>query len=256
MSRTQIDPSAFVQHRNLLSPGTRISNGARLLGNVETGEGVLIDSNALIFGPVKIGPRTYIGSNSILGYPDSKELKNLLISSSEIVDKKITSIGDDCTVRPGSAIYSDVTIANNVVFGHNVLIRERVQVGENTKLGTNVVVDGEVKIGSRVSIQTGVYICTFSTIEDSVFLGPCCVLTNDKYVTQKAFKLVGPTIKKGASIGANALIFPGITVGEGAVVGSQALVNKDVPPRTVVAGIPAKKIKKVPLEWRSSLLGN
>jgi acetyltransferase-like isoleucine patch superfamily enzyme len=105
-----------------------------------------------------------------------------------------------------------------------------------------------------VSIQTGVYICTYSTVEDGVFLGPCCVLTNDKYVYQKPYKLLGPTVKRGASIGANALLFPGVTVGEGAVVGSQAMVNSDVPARTVVVGIPAKKIKDVPEDWHSALL--
>jgi acetyltransferase-like isoleucine patch superfamily enzyme len=117
-------------------------------------------------------------------------------------------------------------------------------------------VDGGSSIGSRVSVQTGVYICTYSTIEDAVFLGPCCVFTNDRYMMQKPFKLIGPTIKKGASIGANALLFPGVTVGEGAVVGSQALVNVNVPARTIFAGIPAKRIRDLDDDWRSSLLEN
>ena len=90
----------------------------------------------------------------------------------------------------------------------------------------------------------------------AVFLGPCCVFTNDKFVTQKPFKLLGPTVKKGASIGANALLFPGVTVGEGAVVGAQAMVKSDVAPRTIVVGIPATKLADVPNDWHSSLLEN
>ena len=117
-------------------------------------------------------------------------------------------------------------------------------------------VDGSTRIGSRVSVQTGVYICTYSTIEDGVFLGPCCVFTNDKFVTQKTYKLIGPTVRKGASIGANALLFPGVVVGEGAVVGSQAMVNVDIPPRTIFVGIPARKIRDLPEDWHSSLLQN
>jgi acetyltransferase-like isoleucine patch superfamily enzyme len=136
------------------------------------------------------------------------------------------------------------------------MVRENVTIGAGTKIGTNTVVDGSTRIGSRVSIQTGVYVCTYSTIEDGVFLGPCCVFTNDKFVTQKPYKLVGPTVKKGASIGANALLFPGIVVGEGAVVGSQAMVNIDVPPRTIFVGIPARKIRDLPVDWHSSLLQN
>jgi acetyltransferase-like isoleucine patch superfamily enzyme len=145
-------------------------------------------------------------------------------------------------------------LGRKVSFGHNVLVREKVTIGSESKVGTNSVVDGSCTIGNRVSIQTGVYICTYSTVEDSVFLGPCCVFTNDRYVTQKPFKLVGPTVRKGASIGANALLFPGVTVGEGALVGSQAMVNADVPPRTVYVGVPARKIRDLTDDWHSSLL--
>jgi acetyltransferase-like isoleucine patch superfamily enzyme len=220
---------------------------------VRTGKNVFIDSNAIVFGPVEIGFGTYIGPNSVLGFPDAGELREV-ISSKKIREKKLTRLGDGCIVRPGTAVYSNVRIGNDVTFGHNVMIREGVVIGDHTKVGTNVVVDGKTEIGANVSIQTGVYICTYSTVEDGVFLGPCCVFTNDKYVYQKPYKLLGPTVKRGASIGANALLFPGVTIGEGAVVGSQAMVNSDVPPRTVVVGIPARKIKDAPDDWHSALL--
>lgn len=239
----------------MLGSGTCVRAGARLIGDVQTGENALIDSNATIYGPVKLGKGTYVGPNCVIGFPDSAELGELMRSNRAAV-KQLTVLGDSCIVRAGTSIYSNVKIANDVSFGHNVLVREGVTIGEHTKLGTNVVVDGKSSVGSRVSIQTGVYICTYSTVEDAVFLGPCCIFTNDKYVSQKPFKLIGPTVKKGASIGANALLFPGITVGEGAVVGAQAMVNCDVPPETIFAGIPAKKIADVPSDWRSYLFGN
>ncbi len=237
----------------MLASGTRVVGGARLTGEVKTGENVFIDSNAVICGPVKIGSGTYIGPNCAVGFPNSGEL-NEFINSKRFKDKKTTTLGENCIVRPGTTIYSNVRVAGKVLFGHNVLVREGVSIGDGTKLGTNVVVDGRTSIGSLVSIQTGVYICTYSTVEDGVFLGPCCVFTNDKYLAQKPFKLIGPTVRKGASIGANALLFPGVTIGEGAVVGSQAMVNSDVPPRTIFVGTPARKIKDVPPEWHSSLL--
>ncbi len=255
LSSGRLDSTASVEKVNLLGLGTRVNAGARITGDVETGENVLIDSNAVIYGPVKLGKRTYIGPNCVIGFPDSRQLSQL-VSSNRFPDKQLTSIGENCIVRPGTSIYSNVKIADDVSIGHNSLLRENVRIGEHTKVGTSVVIDGASSVGSRVSIQTGVYICTYSTVEDSVFLGPCCVFTNDKYVVQKPFKLIGPIVRKGASIGANALLFPGITVGEGAVVGSQAMVNSDVPPRTIFAGIPAKKIADVPRDWRSSLFGN
>jgi len=244
---------ASVENPSLLGSGSLVKAGARISGDVETGKDVLIDSNAVIFGPVKLGNRSYVGPNCVIGFPDSAQLGELT-RSGKVAKKPLTILGENCVVRAGTSIYADVKIANDVLFGHNVLVREGVAIGERTKLGTNVVIDGRSKVGSDVSIQTGVYICTYSTIEDAVFLGPCCVFTNDKYTAQKPFKLIGPTVKKGASIGANALLFPGIIVGEGAVVGAQAMVNSDVPPRVISAGIPARKIANVPKGWHSSLL--
>jgi acetyltransferase-like isoleucine patch superfamily enzyme len=222
---------------------------------VRLGKGAYVESNATLYGPLEVGAGTYIGPNCVIGFPALNELGEL-IRSRRATQKKSTIIGENCIVRSGTTIYSNVTIANDVAFGHNVMIRENVTIGNGSKLGTNVVVDGSTSIGKHVSIQTGVYICTYSTIEDSVFLGPCCVFTNDKFVVQKPFRLVGPTVKKGASIGANALLFPGVTVGEGAVVGAQAMVKSEVAPRTIVVGIPAKKLGDVPNDWHSSLLEN
>ena len=253
MNSTKIASSAVVQKKRLLGRGTYIETGARLFGDVRTGEGVHVDTNAVLYGPLTIGSHSYIGPSCVVGFPSATEIDEL-VRSHRVARKKSTVVGENCVVRSGTAIYSNVTLGNNVSFGHNVLVREAVTIGNESKIGTNSVVDGTSEIGSRVWVQTGVYICTYSTVEDSVFLGPCCVFTNDRYMTQKKFKLKGPTVKKGASIGANALLFPGVIVGEGAVVGSQAMVNVDVPPRTIFAGIPAKKVRDVADDWRSSLL--
>jgi acetyltransferase-like isoleucine patch superfamily enzyme len=254
MPANLIHATAIVDEESLLGSDTRIGSHARLIGDVRTGEGVSVECNTVIYGPVTIGQGTYLGANCVIGFPDSSELAK--VARNENVSPKSTIIGKQCIIRSGTTIYSKVQIADNVIFGHNVVIREGVTVGEGTKLGTNVVIDGSSWIGARVSVQTGVYICTYSIVEDQVFLGPCCVFTNDKYVMQKPFKLVGPIVKKGASIGANALLFPGVTIGEGAVVGSQAMVNSDVPSRTIFVGIPAKRLRTVPKMWRSALLGN
>jgi acetyltransferase-like isoleucine patch superfamily enzyme len=251
LTRAGIDAAASVEKQSLLGPNTRLRAGARLTGYVKTGKNSLIDFNAIILGPVSIGSGTYIGPNCVVGYPTSRELMK---SAGSLSSKSKTTIGKNCIIRSGTTIYSAVKIGDDVSFGHNVLVRENVTVGNRTILGTNVAIDGTSTIGSNVSMQTGVYLCTYSTVEDSVFLGPCCVFTNDKYMYQKKFKLIGPTVRRGASIGANSLLFPGITVGERAVVGSQAMVNQDVPPRTIYVGLPARKMRAVPNSWCSSLL--
>jgi acetyltransferase-like isoleucine patch superfamily enzyme len=253
MARAKIDPTASVERVDLLGHNTVVRAGARLNGKVATEENVILDSNVIIIGPVTIARGTYVGSNCVIGHPNANEFSELQ-KNKAIKLKKETHIGRDCVIRSGSTIYSGVKIGDRVIFGHNVLIREDVNVGSGTKIGTNVVIDGKSTVGASVSIQTGVYICTYSTVEDGVFLGPCCVFTNDKYVVQKQFKLIGPTVRRGASIGANALLSAGITIGEGAVIGSQAFVNADVPPRTIYIGVPARKMKPVPDDWHSSLL--
>jgi len=122
-------------------------------------------------------------------------------------------IGNNACIRSGTIIYSDVIIGDNFKTGHNVLILENTAIGNNTLAGTNVVIDGHCTIGSNVSLQTNAYVTAHTQVEDNVFMGPCSVTTNDKYMCSGA-ELKGATLRKGARIGANAVILPGIIVGE------------------------------------------
>jgi acetyltransferase-like isoleucine patch superfamily enzyme len=167
----------------------------------------------------------------------------------------VVSIGDNALIRSGSIIYSNVKIGNGLKTGHNVLIRENSIIGDNVLIGTNSTLDGNCKIGNSVSVQTGAYITIGTTIEDEVFIGPRAVTTNDKYMFYGA-KLIGPTIKRKAKIGANATLLPGIVIGEGAVIGSGAVVTRDVPAGTTVVGNPARILKPKPDGGRASDLGH
>ena len=229
----------------------------RLLGRVELGKGVRIEPNTVIYGPTKIGSGSFIGPNVVLGFPPKTELIACITQHSGIhdgPDRAQLIIGRDCVVRPGTCIYSGTSVGDSVSFGHNVMVRENVQVGRHTLIGTNVVIDGSCDIGEYVSIQTGGYVPTNCKIEDGVFLGPHVVLTNDKYLTRKKAHLLGPTIRKGASIGANSMLMPSIEIGEGAVIGAHSLVLSSVPPRCIYAGVPARKLRDVPSDWTISLL--
>lgn len=253
----QVQNGAWVDKDASLAPSCVISQGARLLGQVTVGEKVRIEPNAVVYGPTRIGPGSFIGPNVVLGFPSRTELTDSVSQGRNIhgiPSRRQLLIGRNCVIRSGTCIYSDVSVGDDVSFGHNVMVRENVRIGRNTLIGTGVTIDGSCQIGERVSIQTGSYICTNSTIEDSVFLGPHAVLTNDKYVTQKKTKLIGPTVRRGASIGANSLLMPSIEIGEGSVIGAQSLVVRDVPARSIYVGIPARKLKKVPADWRTSLL--
>jgi len=206
-----------------------------------------IHSSSKVYGTSIIGKDTVILENVILGYPEHRVLMEILKQDKEIEDFDFPgcSIGPNSIIRAGSTIFSSVKTGKNFKTGHNVMIRENTQIGDNVLIGTNVIIDGNVKIGNNVSIQGNVYIPTNVIIEDNVFIGPCAVLANDKYPIRKKYELQGPILKKGASIGANATLLPGVEIGEGAMVAGGALVTKDVPPWKLAIGAPAR-IQELP----------
>lgn len=194
----------------------------------------------MIYGKSKIGKGTFIGENVLIGYPTAKELKY----EKEKIQGAI--IGDNCILRDFGVIYSKAFLGNNIRTGHYYLVREETVIGDNTLIGTAVIIDNKCKIGKNVSLQSGVYIPTNTIIEDKVFIGPNAVLTNDKYPVRIKKELIGPRIKKFASIGANSTILPEITIGEGAMIGANSVITKDVPDWSLAIGAPAKfkKLRK------------
>lgn len=252
----KIDLTAFVDPTAEISTGCIIDPNAKVYGKVKLAKDVWLAPNSIIYGPAEIGENTYIGPNVIVGHPSRKELDEIL--KARRMDPKLrggkpVKIGKNVAIRSNCTIYSDVAIGDYVQFGHDAMVREGVTVGAASLIGTNVIIDGECRIGRGVSIQTGVYICTYSTVEDFVLLGPNCIFTNDKFVGMKKCKLRGPVVREGAGIGAAAILFPGITIGKEAVVGAGAVVTKSVPSRVIVAGVPAKKLRGVPPDWQSIL---
>jgi len=120
-------------------------------------------------------------------------------------------------------------------------------IGKGCNICAHTFIENDVTMGDRVTVKSGVFLWDGITIEDDVFIGPCVAFTNDKHPRSKAYPedFLRTTIKKGASIGANATILPGIIIGEGAMVGAGAVVTKDVAPFTTVVGNPAKILKEI-----------
>jgi acetyltransferase-like isoleucine patch superfamily enzyme len=203
-----------------------------------------VHKSARLYGSSSVGKESVVLENVILGYPQHNILMEITKAGAQIEDcgQPGSVIGDNAFIRAGTTIFSNVKAGNNFRTGHNAMIRENTTIGDNVLIGTNVIIDGTVTIGSNVSIQGNVYIPTHVTIEDKVFIGPCAVLANDKYPIRGEYNPEGPVIRKGASIGANATLVPGIEIGEGAMVAAGALVTKDVPAWKLAIGCPAKII--------------
>lgn len=121
------------------------------------------------------------------------------------------------------------------------VIFENARIGENCNICAHTLIENDVVIGNNVTIKSGVFLWDGMRVEDDVFIGPNANFTNDVMPRSKIYPAVfsGITLKKGASIGANATILPGITIGCNAMVGAGAVVTKDVPDYAVVAGNPA-----------------
>ena len=249
---SNVDPTAYLEPRSKIPKSCLIGPNARLVGNVRLGGSVKVSANTIIWGPIMIGKATYLGPNCLVGHPAKHDLEeslsrdNLDLTGSE---EATTKIGRNVIIRSNSIIYSQVTIADEVSSGHNILLREETRIGRGSTIGSNVTIDGRCSIGREVSIQTGVYIPPYSKVGDFAFLGPHCILLNDKYLSRKKTELVGPTVRRGASIGGGAVLLPGVVVGEGAVVAAGAVVTENVKARTMVAGVPARFLKPLPEDW-------
>ena len=157
------------------------------------------------------------------------------------------SIGAGATVRPFTTIYAGTQIGERLQTGQCVCIREDNLLGDEVSIGTTAVLEFGNRIGDRVRIHSGCFL-ELVTIEDDVFVGPNVVFTDDPHpMNCPRYKECkgGPVVRRLARIGANSTVLPGVEIGENSLVGAGSVVVKDVPPDTVVAGRPARVIKRV-----------
>jgi acetyltransferase-like isoleucine patch superfamily enzyme len=166
-------------------------------------------------------------------------------------------IGPDVLVGGHVVIHAGVEIGAGARIGDHAQLRDGARIGAGSTVGSYSCVDPNVVIGARVSVQTRCYITAGTVIEDDVFVGPGVTLTNDNTMDRHPPEMpfAGPVLRRACRIGGGSTICPGIEVGEEAFVAAGAVVAADVPPRTVVVGVPARQLRAVPDEdllerWR------
>jgi acetyltransferase-like isoleucine patch superfamily enzyme len=153
-----------------------------------------------------------------------------------------------------------IRIAPDVKLGNDVRIYAFVnlygcEIGDESRIGTFVEIQKGAKIGKRVKISSHTFICEGVTVEDNVFIGHGVMFINDKYPrataedgapqSEEDWVCIPTFVRKGASIGSNATILCGVTIGENAIVGAGSVVTHDVPKGGVVAGVPARLLRKI-----------
>lgn len=137
-------------------------------------------------------------------------------------------------------VHPSVVIGENTaIWSFAVLLADTI-IGSNCAVGSSCYIGKRCKIGNNVRIQDKAHITDETIIEDDVFIGPCVVTMNDRHPRSgKSYTMEPPYFERGCSIGAGAVILPGVRIGENSMVGAGAVVTKSIPPNVVVTGIPA-----------------
>ena len=206
-----------------------------------------VGQNVVIYPGTVIGAGAKILDNAVVGKQPSLSPR----STAKRDPLPPTVIGPGTIVSTGAIVFAGSTLGARVIVGDQACVRERVTVGDDVVIGRGSLVENDTTIGAMTKIQADAYITAYSTLEEHVFIAPCVVTTNDNYMgrTEKRLALLkGPTIRRGARVGGGAILCPGIEIGEEAFVGAGAVVTKDVPPRVVVVGSPARVLRDVPAD--------
>ena len=196
-----------------------------------------IADTAKIYPNVTIGEGAEIGDYCVIGLPPKGKAPGELP----------TVIGPNAVIRSHTVIYAGNVIGEGFNSGHNVLVREENKIGDHVSIGSHTVIEHHLEIQDEVRIHSQAFVPEFTLLEKGCWVGPNVVFTNAYHPLCKRVKecLKGATVKSGAKIGANTTVLPDVTIGEMALVGAGSVVVRDVPAKSVVAGVPAKVIKNV-----------
>jgi acetyltransferase-like isoleucine patch superfamily enzyme len=207
----------------------------------------------------EVHPSAVVYPGTVLG-DGVRVLENAVVGKQPALSPRSTAkreplppaeIGEDTLISTGAIVFAGTRIGERVVVGDQSCVRERVTVGDDVVIGRGTLVENDTTIGAMARIQAEAYITAYSTLEEHVFIAPCVVTTNDNFMgrTEKRHALrKGPTIRRGARVGGGAILCPAVEIGEEAFVGAGAVVTKDVPPRVIVVGNPARVLRDVPEE--------
>jgi acetyltransferase-like isoleucine patch superfamily enzyme len=211
-----------------------------------------VADTAIVYPGTVLGEGCKILDYAVVGKPPTLSAR----STARREELPPLELGAGTIVSTGAVVFAGTNVGERVIVGDQSCVRERCTIGADVVIGRGSLVENDTSVGARTKIQANAYVTAYSLLEEDVFIAPCVVTTNDNFMgrTEERLELVkGPTIRRGARVGGGCVLLPGIEVGEEAFVGAGAVVIRDVPPRALVVGNPARQIREVPDE---ELLGN
>jgi len=229
-------------------PGTTLGEGCVVGADVRLGSGCKVGHHVVFHDGCVIGNDVRIDDHATLGKLPMKAANSATTREQELPP---LTLGDTCIVGTGVVLYRGATIDSRVLMADLSTVRENVSIGRGTIVGRGVTVENFCRIGRYCKLESECYITAYSELEDRVFIAPGVVTSNDNFVgrTAERFKhFKGVTVRRGGRVGAGTVLLPGVVVGEDALVAAGSVVTRDVPPRTIVVGSPARPWREVPVE--------
>jgi acetyltransferase-like isoleucine patch superfamily enzyme len=222
------------------APGLVLGDDVVLPADVTLGANVVVHDGVIVGGGCNIQDGAVLGKHPLLAPTSS--------ASREIASALVLEPG--VSIGAGAIVFAGARIEARAIVGDQAHIRERAVIGRETVIGRASAIGSDARIGARVRVQTNVWLTSHSLVEDDVFVGPGVVTTNDDAMARGGpdYALEGPVLRRACRIGGGAVLAPGVEIGEEAFVAAGAVVTKDVPPRALVMGVPARVVRDVPEE--------
>jgi len=235
--------SSSEQVRGNIHPSAKIESTVRMLGKVSIGADVVIHDFVTIYPSVTIEDSVEIFEGAVIGRPP----KGTKATQRKVSpDFKPTKIGKYSVISPHSVIYTDVKIGESTLVGDGASIREGCRIGKNCVISRNVTVNYNTIIGDSTKIMDNTHITGNMRIGSNVFISLLVSTSNDNNLGTKGYdesRIKGPIIEDNVGVGAGANILPGVRIGAGSIVAAGAIVTKDVPPKKLIMGTPARIVK-------------
>ena len=239
-----------------IHPSVRRPANMVILGDLSLAQGVEVGANVTFYPNVFVGENTRIFDGAVIGRPPVRAgTTNRPVSSGD----STVHIGADCVIGAHCVLYTHLRIGSNILIGDLASIREGSRLEDEVVIGRACAVMHDVTIQARSRVTDLIHLTGGLHIEPDVFIGPGVTTMNDNDVYLKRFGLIpfeikAPRVRRFALIGSGAAVGADVEIGMGAVVAPGAMVTKDVSPWTIVAGVPAREMRKVDPRSRRQVL--
>ena len=231
-----IHPTAIVSGSAKISDNVTIGPYA-VVGSAVIGKDSIVHAHAFIGDNVNLGEGVEIFHGAVIG----REPKGAGATSRQPTFEKQVEVGDRCSVGPHAVIYYDVSIGPETLIGDGASIREQCRIGSRCLISRHVTLNYNIVIGDRTKVMDLTHLTGNMSIAEDVFISTMVSSTNDNVISSGFGEhCLGPTIERGAIIGAGAVLLPAVRIGANAIVAAGAVVTRDVAPGERVFGAPAR----------------